>query len=148
MANSSCVVKVVDIRPRATSIFQLGNSWQENVLGPLLFNSNEHKSEAPIAPPEPRPVETVSNKEDALLSEAKSPSLGLSCQGCCIEAFPSLEEQRDHYRSDHHRMNIQRRLKKLAPISLAEFEQLLESKSGADGVLTLGRVLRPLGRRR
>ncbi|KAJ9084534.1 hypothetical protein DSO57_1023521 [Entomophthora muscae] len=114
MISPSCAVKVVEIRSNATSIFQLEKGWHENILGPLMFNTEPSN-----------PTVEVSQAE-----EDKSPNLGLSCQACGIESFPNLEEQRDHYRSDHHRMNIHRRLKKLPPFSLPEFEQLLEKFSG------------------
>ncbi|KAF8161004.1 cytoplasmic protein [Crassisporium funariophilum] len=45
-----------------------------------------------------------------------------TCLSCSI-AFLSPEDQRDHYRSDHHRYNMKRRVASLPPISVATFNQ-------------------------
>lgn len=45
-----------------------------------------------------------------------------TCLSCSI-AFLSAEEQRTHYRSDHHRYNMKRRVASLPPISAAVFNQ-------------------------
>ncbi|KDQ57570.1 hypothetical protein JAAARDRAFT_130649 [Jaapia argillacea MUCL 33604] len=45
-----------------------------------------------------------------------------TCLSCSI-AFLSAEEQRVHYRSDHHRYNMKRRVASLPPVSLALFVQ-------------------------
>ncbi|KAF5322550.1 hypothetical protein D9619_001410 [Psilocybe cf. subviscida] len=45
-----------------------------------------------------------------------------TCLSCAI-AFLSAEEQRNHYRSDHHRYNMKRRVASLPPISVAVFNQ-------------------------
>ncbi|KAJ7132891.1 C2H2 type zinc-finger-domain-containing protein [Mycena crocata] len=45
-----------------------------------------------------------------------------TCLSCCI-AFPSAEDQRAHYRSDHHRYNMKRRVASLPPVSAELFNQ-------------------------
>ncbi|TFY65743.1 hypothetical protein EVG20_g5343 [Dentipellis fragilis] len=45
-----------------------------------------------------------------------------TCLSCSI-AFLMAEEQRDHYRSDHHRYNMKRRVASLPPVSVAIFNQ-------------------------
>lgn len=45
-----------------------------------------------------------------------------TCLSCSI-AFLSAEEQRTHYRSDHHRYNMKRRVASLPPVSAAVFNQ-------------------------
>ncbi|KAH8828402.1 C2H2 type zinc-finger-domain-containing protein [Flagelloscypha sp. PMI_526] len=45
-----------------------------------------------------------------------------TCISCTI-VFPSAEDQRTHYRSDHHRYNMKRRVAGLPPISAALFNQ-------------------------
>ncbi|KAG1896705.1 cytoplasmic protein [Suillus fuscotomentosus] len=45
-----------------------------------------------------------------------------TCLSCSI-AFLSAEEQRTHYRSDHHRYNMKRRVASLPPVSVAIFNQ-------------------------
>ncbi|KAH9083786.1 C2H2 type zinc-finger-domain-containing protein [Lactarius deliciosus] len=45
-----------------------------------------------------------------------------TCLSCSI-AFLTAEEQREHYRSDHHRYNMRRRVASLPPVSAAIFNQ-------------------------
>ncbi|GJE94887.1 C2H2 type zinc-finger-domain-containing protein [Phanerochaete sordida] len=45
-----------------------------------------------------------------------------TCLSCSI-AFHSADDQRDHYRSDHHRYNMKRRVAGLPPISAENFNQ-------------------------
>ncbi|KAI9442441.1 C2H2 type zinc-finger-domain-containing protein [Lactarius indigo] len=45
-----------------------------------------------------------------------------TCLSCSI-AFLTAEEQREHYRSDHHRYNMRRRVASLPPVSAAVFNQ-------------------------
>ncbi|KZS98692.1 hypothetical protein SISNIDRAFT_422698 [Sistotremastrum niveocremeum HHB9708] len=45
-----------------------------------------------------------------------------TCLSCSI-AFLSAEDQRAHYRSDHHRYNMKRRVAQLPPVSAAVFDQ-------------------------
>ncbi|KAI0268605.1 C2H2 type zinc-finger-domain-containing protein [Gloeopeniophorella convolvens] len=45
-----------------------------------------------------------------------------TCLSCTI-AFLTAEDQRDHYRSDHHRYNMKRRVASLPPVSAAVFNQ-------------------------
>ncbi|KAK0212990.1 C2H2 type zinc-finger-domain-containing protein [Desarmillaria ectypa] len=52
-----------------------------------------------------------------------------TCISCSI-AFLSAEEQRMHYRSDHHRYNMKRRVASLPPVSVAIFnEKVLERRA-------------------
>ncbi|EGO25716.1 hypothetical protein SERLADRAFT_466249, partial [Serpula lacrymans var. lacrymans S7.9] len=45
-----------------------------------------------------------------------------TCLSCSI-AFLSAEDQRIHYRSDHHRYNMKRRVASLPPVSVATFNE-------------------------
>ncbi|KAF8972971.1 hypothetical protein BDZ97DRAFT_1778563 [Flammula alnicola] len=56
--------------------------------------------------------------EDQLQTDAQL----FTCLSCSI-AFLSPEDQRVHYRSDHHRYNMKRRVASLPPISVAVFNQ-------------------------
>ncbi|KAF9792613.1 C2H2 type zinc-finger-domain-containing protein [Thelephora terrestris] len=52
-----------------------------------------------------------------------------TCLSCSI-AFYSAEEQREHYRSDHHRYNMKRRVAGLPPVSVQIFnEKVLDRKA-------------------
>ncbi|KAI0305505.1 C2H2 type zinc-finger-domain-containing protein [Multifurca ochricompacta] len=60
------------------------------------------------------------------MTEVQAPiqveNLLFTCLSCSI-AFLTAEEQRNHYRSDHHRYNMKRRVASLPPVSAAVFNQ-------------------------
>ncbi|GAQ84657.1 hypothetical protein KFL_001990100 [Klebsormidium nitens] len=65
--------------------------------------------------------------------EEKGAEMGKwSCLGCGKVAFESLEEQRAHYRSDWHRLNVKRRLSHKDPLSLESFESMVEEGPNSD----------------
>ncbi|KLO18397.1 hypothetical protein SCHPADRAFT_866780 [Schizopora paradoxa] len=45
-----------------------------------------------------------------------------TCLSCAV-AFPSADEQRNHYKTDYHRYNMKRRVASLPPVSAAIFNQ-------------------------
>lgn len=52
---------------------------------------------------------------------------GLTCNACNIKTFTSQQEQRTHFKTDHHRYNVKRRVSDLNPVDEAAFESLLTS---------------------
>jgi len=52
---------------------------------------------------------------------------GLTCNACNIKTFTSQQEQRAHFKTDHHRYNVKRRVSGLNPVDEAAFESLLTS---------------------
>ncbi|TFK44606.1 C2H2 type zinc-finger-domain-containing protein [Crucibulum laeve] len=56
------------------------------------------------------------------MSQPSSNQPLFTCLSCSI-AFLSAEEQRIHYRSDHHRYNMKRRVASLPPVSVSVFNQ-------------------------
>ncbi|KAG8936856.1 hypothetical protein FRC02_010718 [Tulasnella sp. 418] len=63
----------------------------------------------------------------ATLTAAGNPQF--TCLSCSI-AFLIADDQREHYKSDHHRYNMKRRVASLPPISLAAFnEKVLERRA-------------------
>jgi pre-60S factor REI1 len=54
--------------------------------------------------------------------------MSFTCLSCAI-AFPNPDDQRTHYRSDHHRYNIKRRVAGLAPVPAAVFAQKLSERT-------------------
>ncbi|THU95494.1 hypothetical protein K435DRAFT_666271 [Dendrothele bispora CBS 962.96] len=65
---------------------------------------------------------------DQQQQQQQQPSL-FTCISCSI-AFFSAEEQRLHYRSDHHRYNMKRRVAGLPPVSAAVFnEKVIERRT-------------------
>ncbi|PVG00379.1 hypothetical protein CPB86DRAFT_729503 [Serendipita vermifera] len=58
-----------------------------------------------------------------------------TCLSCAI-AFPSAEEQRAHYRSDHHRYNMKRRVASLPPVSAAVFNQKVLERRAETSVMS------------
>lgn len=69
----------------------------------------------------PEPVETIESKVKSLQG----------CSTCRVEFGPELtsNERMYHYKSDLHRLNLKRALGSLAPLSEAEFENLVETQS-------------------
>ncbi|GBE81264.1 Cytoplasmic 60S subunit biogenesis factor [Sparassis crispa] len=57
-----------------------------------------------------------------------------TCLSCTI-AFHSAEEQREHYRSDHHRYNMKRRVAGLPPVSSAIFNQKVLERRAETAVM-------------
>lgn len=58
-----------------------------------------------------------------------------TCMSCSI-AFTSPEEQRTHYRSDHHRYNMKRRVAGLPPVSALAFNQKVLDRRQETAVMT------------
>ncbi len=54
------------------------------------------------------------------------PSSNRRCNVCPSSAFQSVEEQREHFRSDWHRYNVKLKLSKANPVSEAAFAVLLD----------------------
>lgn len=48
-------------------------------------------------------------------------SKAFSCLSCRLAAMDSLEEQRDHYRTEWHRYNLKRKVADLPALSFEEF---------------------------
>ncbi|KAF8325203.1 C2H2 type zinc-finger-domain-containing protein [Cantharellus anzutake] len=61
-----------------------------------------------------------------------------TCLSCLI-AFHTGEEQREHYRSDHHRYNMKRRVASLPPVSVQIFNQKVLDKRLETAVTTSDR---------
>jgi len=58
-----------------------------------------------------------------------------TCLSCSI-AFLSPEEQRDHYKSDHHRYNTKRRVAGLPPVTIALFNQKVLDRKAETAIMT------------
>ncbi|KAH9892847.1 C2H2 type zinc-finger-domain-containing protein [Cubamyces lactineus] len=59
---------------------------------------------------------------DILVAHPESQSGLYTCLSCTI-AFHTAQDQREHYRSDHHRYNMKRRVAGLPPVSATVFNQ-------------------------
>ncbi|KAI0633386.1 C2H2 type zinc-finger-domain-containing protein [Trametes polyzona] len=59
---------------------------------------------------------------DILVANPEAHSGLYTCLSCTI-AFHTAQDQREHYRSDHHRYNMKRRVAGLPPVSAALFNQ-------------------------
>ncbi|KAI0958709.1 hypothetical protein AcV7_004444 [Taiwanofungus camphoratus] len=57
-----------------------------------------------------------------------------TCMSCTI-AFHSAEDQREHYRSDHHRYNMKRRVAGLPPVSVMVFNQKVLERRAETAVM-------------
>jgi len=61
-----------------------------------------------------------------------------TCLSCLI-AFMTAEDQREHYRSDHHRYNMKRRVASLPPVSAKAFNQKVLDKRLETAITTADR---------
>lgn len=93
--------------------------------------------QSPQVPIQGTQVEINRPKGDITLEsrEEGGPAKATSCNLCGL-SFATVQEQRDHIRSDLHSYNIKQKLKGLKPVSEAEFERLIdeldESISGSE----------------
>jgi hypothetical protein len=85
-------------------------------------------------------LEAIVLKEDALPSvedqqgaESKpdpqtriNASQGAGCLTCNIGGFNNVSEQREHVRSDLHKFNLKRKLRKMTAVTADEFDQMLD----------------------
>ncbi|CAG8445899.1 12597_t:CDS:2 [Ambispora gerdemannii] len=83
--------------------------------------------------------ETTINKEITESTLAQGGIIGISTAGCATcggLVFDSVDEQREHYRTDFHRFNAKRKLfdPNVEPVAEEEFEEMLEemTKSSSD----------------
>ncbi|KAK6360420.1 hypothetical protein TWF730_006562 [Orbilia blumenaviensis] len=74
---------------------------------------------APISEP------TEDEKLKELLKEP-DPTSGMSCTVCGVKST-TVQEQRSHARSDVHRFNMKRKIRKEPPVSEIEFEKMIEA---------------------
>ncbi|KDQ21695.1 hypothetical protein BOTBODRAFT_211054 [Botryobasidium botryosum FD-172 SS1] len=58
-----------------------------------------------------------------------------TCISCAI-AYPTAQEQREHYRSDHHRYNMKRKVANLPPVSAAVFNQKVLERRAETAITT------------
>lgn len=94
------------------------------------FSASQHNAEAEITPH--RRIDATTDGSEQLEGTTKgSPSCLL-----CGATFLSVQEQRQHVRSDWHGYNLKQKLKGLTPITEIEFEKLVgeldESISGSE----------------
>ncbi|KAI8993773.1 C2H2 type zinc-finger-domain-containing protein [Trametes punicea] len=72
---------------------------------------------------------------DILVARPESHTGLYTCLSCTI-AFHTAEDQRDHYRSDHHRYNMKRRVAGLPPVSAALFNQKVMERRAETAIMT------------
>ncbi|EPS37815.1 hypothetical protein H072_8511 [Dactylellina haptotyla CBS 200.50] len=76
-------------------------------------------------------VDDVPSAEDAKfkdLTKEPDPTSGMSCTLCGVKS-KTIQEQRSHARSDVHRFNMKRKIRKQPPVSEMEFEKMIEGLS-------------------
>ncbi|KAK6345412.1 hypothetical protein TWF718_007328 [Orbilia javanica] len=76
---------------------------------------------APIS----EPTESTEPTEDERFKEP-DPTSGMSCTLCGVKG-KTVQEQRSHARSDVHRFNMKRKIRKEPPVSEMEFEKMIEA---------------------
>ncbi|QDS74861.1 hypothetical protein FKW77_003251 [Venturia effusa] len=110
-----------DLLPKPLYIFDL----PEELLLSLSIKNNQITHEADAVP-----AVAAEERPETLASTSKATACNL-----CASSFPTLQEQRDHVRSDLHNYNLKQKLKGLKAVNEVEFESLigdLSSISGSD----------------
>ncbi|KAF3935989.1 hypothetical protein ABW20_dc0105292 [Dactylellina cionopaga] len=79
---------------------------------------------APIAEPQDNDTST-SDVEPRESSKEPDPTAGMSCTLCGVKS-KTVQDQRSHARSDVHRFNMKRKIRKQPPVSELEFEKMIE----------------------
>ncbi|KAL2149839.1 hypothetical protein VTH82DRAFT_7515 [Thermothelomyces myriococcoides] len=98
-------------------------------LPPEILESLAPKTEAglPALAEEDAPTKTTSSGEP-ITSPAGSAENVLGSQACslCGMAFATVQEQKEHLKTDLHYYNLKQKMNGLKPVSEAEFEKLVE----------------------
>ncbi|RDX50175.1 hypothetical protein OH76DRAFT_1403065 [Lentinus brumalis] len=71
---------------------------------------------------------------EVLVAQPVSQANLYTCISCTI-AFHTAQDQREHYRSDHHRYNMKRRVAGLPPVSAALFDQKVLERRAETAVM-------------
>ena len=80
----------------------------------------------------------IQNEYDPSTEFASTSSAGgTTCLTCAISSFPSTEDQRRHFKTDWHRLNVKRKLAGLDPITEHHFAELIENDEDRDAVGSL-----------
>ncbi|KAI0769307.1 C2H2 type zinc-finger-domain-containing protein [Trametes elegans] len=72
---------------------------------------------------------------DVLVVQPEAHSGLYTCLSCTI-AFHTAQDQREHYRSDHHRYNMKRRVAGLPPVSATLFNQKVLERRAETAIMT------------
>ena len=103
-------------------------------LDPSLFASHQIAAAHDEATP---PLALVEDALEALEIAHESPAIsassgGSTCLTCGVSSFPSTEDQRHHFKTDWHRLNVKRKLAGLGPVSEDQFLALIENDEDRD----------------
>ncbi|KAI9299129.1 hypothetical protein K502DRAFT_322388, partial [Neoconidiobolus thromboides FSU 785] len=104
--------------PKPLNIFELNQLHYENIEEELSCKSTKDVKD-----------KDVTNKE----TFDKTVNSGLSCTVCNLNHFINIKDQREHFKLDWHRFNLNRKLKKLPPVDENKFEELIEDLSSISG---------------
>ncbi|RVD82414.1 uncharacterized protein DFL_006841 [Arthrobotrys flagrans] len=77
---------------------------------------------APIS----EPLEPTEDEKLKEFLKEPDPTSGMSCTLCGVKS-KTVQEQRSHARSDVHRFNMKRKIRKEPPVSEVEFEKMIEA---------------------
>lgn len=77
---------------------------------------------------DPRSLKSNGDQSSPSETPEGAPSNATSC-GTCGQTFTSLQEQREHVRSDLHAYNLKQKLRGRAPVDEKEFERLVAGES-------------------
>ena len=80
--------------------------------------------------------QTTASQEDSSIPPSSQTTLGTQTCSLCGLSFVTLQEQKDHFKTDLHHYNLKQKLNGLKPVSENQFEKLMDeldvSISGSD----------------
>ena len=109
---------------RVELIFFLGGVVAFDVPKELLKSLVVKGSGQDIAPLS-EPLEPTEDEKFKEFLKGPDPTSGMSCTLCGVKS-KTVQEQRSHARSDVHRFNMKRKIRKEPPVSEVEFEKMIE----------------------
>lgn len=106
-------------------------------LDPSLFASHQIAAANDEATPSLALVENALEaleiaEESRANSSITTGTTGTTCLTCGVSSFTSTEEQRDHFKTDWHKLNVKRRVAGLVSVTEEQFLALIENDEDRD----------------
>ncbi|KAF2714817.1 hypothetical protein K504DRAFT_478177 [Pleomassaria siparia CBS 279.74] len=119
--------KIEQLLQRQLYVFDL----PEELLSTITLKTQSDR----LVPETPPTLPTSSSQLSDKLESDDGPTKATSCNLCGL-SFPSVDDQRNHVRSDLHGYNLKQKIKGLKPVGETDFEKLVgeldESISGSE----------------
>jgi len=108
--------------PMTVLIFDLKDPGGIEAVGDVTATSSSDAGELAVGQKKIVPPDAAQDLDTS--DGPATGSRGLTCSTCGVASFTSVAEQRHHFRSDRHRLNMRRALKGQPPLSEQAFDDL------------------------